>query len=159
MHNRPVLIILAAVVALIVIVVVTGMRYLRADDDRDLDFEDEAQASPGRSRSRADHLGRDRDRPARRDEPAPRRRDDTGAGRTASRLAPERAGTGPGSPRRADPAGARSVRSGRIGNEPPSGELVLASPRSARSADGRAAGRGPRGGDGRHGRASGLDAR
>ncbi|MGN6794333.1 MAG: hypothetical protein ACTHJW_18265 [Streptosporangiaceae bacterium] len=58
---KTVLIILAAVVALIVIVVLTGMRYLRADDEDD--FDNDAPAGHGRSRSRGSHKGVDQSRP------------------------------------------------------------------------------------------------
>jgi hypothetical protein len=55
--HKAVLIILAAVVALIVIVVLTGMRYLRADDEDE--FDDEIAAERGQSRGRSDHPARD----------------------------------------------------------------------------------------------------
>src|SRR5215467_13687955 len=82
---KTVLIILAAVVALIVIVVLTGMRYLRADDEDD--FDGEIAAERGHSRGRGDHPARSRHHDDRHGaEAGPRSRGDRdAAGRTTSR--------------------------------------------------------------------------
>lgn len=81
---KTVLIILAAVVALIVIVVLTGMRYLRADDEDE--FDDGVPAEHGRSRSNGGHPPADQARPRQRhadDRADDRQRERVGATRAA----------------------------------------------------------------------------
>ncbi len=87
MHKTVVLIILAAVVALIVIVVLTGMRYLRADDEDS--FDDETASDRRQPRGRGDHPSRDHFRSRhhdddRRGEPGRERGDRDGSFRGAA---------------------------------------------------------------------------
>ena len=154
---KTVLIILAAVIALIAIVVITGMRYLRADDEDD--FDDDVPAENGRSRSRSSHLPHEEPRPRRHhhddDRPDERLSERQGAGRVAagrgSDRTPDRAAAGRGNDRgwREDndlngragraslpPREQRPGRSGRLPDDDIS-EPIAASARTGRSAAGR----------------------